>query len=101
MSITIIGATEPDVIPAVPERVCDKWGAYNVSVGGAGFPVLNMSIEARKFASDQHGVQWSHEQPTVINIPNMFAESDDPLVLGVISAVNSLMESRLSALGVL
>lgn len=101
MAITTIEATTPDVIPAIEERTCDRWGAYQVSVGGSEFPVLNMTIEARKFASDSNGVAWSPEGPVVINLPDLFTAAEtDPLVENVINALNALMASELTKIGV-
>lgn len=101
MAIQIIEATTPDVIPAVPERVCDKWGSYRINMGAKeDSPVLNLTIEEKKFAADENGFAWSKEASFVIHVPNVFEEAEnDPLLEDVVNALNAYVEAQLISAG--
>lgn len=95
MSITLIPATTPDVIPAVAEKQCNLWGPQGINIGG--LPELNTSIEVNKFHSDGTTITWSPLPPKVINIPNLFVRAATrPRVQQIINLLNEELEEILT-----
>lgn len=87
-NMVVIVASDPDIIPATAEKVCDMWGVRSIVVGS--LPRLPVEIELQKCHSDGVNVTWSSQPVQQIYFANLFdVARERPRIQ---QAINLLME---------
>lgn len=87
-NMVIIQASEPEIIPATEEKVCNMWGVQSIYVGC--LPNLPTTIELQKCHSDGTNITWSTQPPRHFDFPDLFAVARSrPRIQ---QAINLLME---------
>lgn len=95
--MSFIAATEPTVVPPVPEKTFDKYWIQSLTINATDPPVANLSATLRKFrATEEGGVEFSPE-------PGVFVALNDLLTLAQtdaeIAQIMGLIYAKMQAVG--